>query len=394
MGGQQSVKGGKSSFGKVVSPLNEKLKNVKWGEYTIGDLFEVKTSKKRFDANKVSILHNGKYPYIVRMGSNNGNKGFLNEDITYLNEANTISFGQDTATIFYQEKPYFTGDKIKILKAKFQEFSKKNAQFFISLMLNAFSLFSWGSSSFSVDIIKLQKIQLPIDNGKIDFEFMEKFISELEAERISELEAYLSATGLKDYTLTKEEQQALDDFEKTGFEEYNIIDLFTVKNSGNILSREIKENSGQTPYLCASSENNAVSSYISYNEKYLDKGDCIFIGGKTFIVTYQKKDFYSNDSHNLILYIKDESKKNKLNQLYLATCINKSLNYKYSWGNSISNKKIQTDNVSLPTKNQQPDYDAMEIFISAVQKLVVKDVVLYADSKINATKNVIETHQS
>ena len=27
----------------------------------------------------------------------------------------TISFEQDTATIFYQEKPYFTGDKIKVI---------------------------------------------------------------------------------------------------------------------------------------------------------------------------------------------------------------------------------------------------------------------------------------
>jgi hypothetical protein len=35
---------------------------------------------------------------------------------------------------------------------------------------------------------------------------MESFIAELEAERIAELEAYLLATGLKDYTLTAKEQ--------------------------------------------------------------------------------------------------------------------------------------------------------------------------------------------
>ena len=50
------------------------------------------------------------------MGSNNGQKGFINEDESFLNDGNTISFGQDTATMYYQEFPYFTGDKIKIVK--------------------------------------------------------------------------------------------------------------------------------------------------------------------------------------------------------------------------------------------------------------------------------------
>ena len=43
----------------------------------------------------------------------------------------------------------------------------------------------------------------------------------------------------------------------------------------------------------------------------------------------------------------------------------------------------------LPVKDDNPDYDAMETFISAVQKLVIKDVVQYADKKILTTKNVV-----
>lgn len=372
------------------------MQKVKWGEYRIEKLFEVNSSKKRFDANKVIISDLGK-PYVVRTSLNNGIRGYINEDEEFLNEENTISFGQDTATIFYQDKPYFTGDKIKILKSKDGKFNKKNAQFFILTISKAFSSFSWGSSSFNVKIIESQKIQLPVKNEKIDFEFMESFISELEAERISELEAeriseleaYLSITGLKDYTLSTEEKQALDDFESLKFEEFKVIGLFDVKNSRNILSRDIVENSGETPYLCASAENNAISSCISYNEEYLDKGNCIFIGGKTFVVTYQEKDFYSNDSHNLILSLKNKEEKSKQNQLYLTTCINKSLGHKYSWGDSISKTKIQIDKVSLPSQNHQPNYAIMETFISAIRKLVIRDVVLYADKKVAATKTVV-----
>ena len=382
------------TFGKIEAHLTQELQQVKWAEFELQELFEVKTSKKRFDANKVKIEDIG-YPYVVRTAANNGIKGYLNEDEMYLNEGNTISFGPDTATMFYQEKPYFTGDKIKILKPTFTSFNKRNAQFFIPIMTRAFSSFSWGSSSFSEKIIKSQKLSLPIKPNanldklaQIDFDFMENFIAQLEAFRLSQLEAYLLVTGLKDYTLTTAEKQALADFEngKVVWGEYKVVDLFDVKNTKNILSRDVVANSGHTPYLSASRENNAVSSYISYNEDLLDKGGCIFIGGKTFVVTYQEQDFYSNDSHNLTLYLKDEPSKTKLNQLFMVSCIYKSLGKRYSWGDSISNKKIQTDWVTLPTNNQHPDYSFMEILISAVQKLMIKDVVNYSSDKMAKTE--------
>lgn len=275
-----------------------------------------------------------------------------------------------------------------LIKPKFST-NEKLLHFFTSTIFKSIKHKFGYENKAGWDKVKQEKIQLPIKNGKIDFEFMESFIAELEAERIAELEAYLLATGLKDYNLTAEEQKALDDFKNVTFEEFNVIDMFNVKNTGNILSRDIIENSGTTPYLCASAENNAVSSYISFDEKRLDKGKCIFIGGKTFVVTYQEKDFYSNDSHNLVLYLKDEKYRSKLNQLYLATCINKSLKHKYSWGDSISNTKIKKDKISLPTQNQQPNYAIMETLVSAIQKLVIKEVVLYTDRKIAATKMVI-----
>lgn len=39
-------------------------------------------------------------------------------------------------------------------------------------------------------------------------------------------------------------------------------------------------------------------------------------------------------------------------------------------------------------KDDRPNYDVMELLISAIQKLVIKDVVQYADRKIKATKVV------
>lgn len=233
--------------------------------------------------------------------------------------------------------------------------------------------------------IKTKTIKLPQYNGKIDFDFMENFIAELEAQRYTELAAYLSATGLQDTHLSPEEEKALACYSEVEFKEFDVIEVFDVKNTGNILSRDIVENSGRIPYLCASAENNAVSSYIKYDESLINEGNCIFIGGKTFVVSYQEKNFYSNDSHNLALYPR-QCERNKLNQLYLATCVYKSLSHKYSWGDSISKAKIKKDKILLPTKDAEPDYSTMPTLISAIQKLVIQDVVAYSKKKLATTK--------
>jgi len=214
-------------------------------------------------------------------------------------------------------------------------------------------------------------------------------INELEIRRIKKLDAYLEVCGLKDIDISPLEEKALEDLNNLEFGEFKVTDVFEVENTGNILGRDIVANSGTTPYLSARKGNNSVSSYISYDKSFLDKGDCIFIGGKTFVVTYQEYDFFSNDSHNLVLYHKDADQKKKLTQFYLATCINKSLGYKYSWGDSISKKKIQTDNLSLPISKGKVDYSQMATLISAIQKLVIMDVANYTDRKIQATKEVV-----
>gem|GEM_PF-5791987 len=49
--------------------------------------------------------------------------------------------------------------------------------------------------------------------------------------------------------------------------------------------------------------------------------------------------------------------------------------------------------LSLPIKNDVIDFDFMEDFISAIQKLVIADVVEYAKEKLSTTKDVIRNHQ-
>lgn len=365
--------------------LKSQLDAVEWGEFGLETLFGKSTRGKRL---KSDDRIPGALPFVTAGEKDEGVSAFIGNDVDVFAK-NTITIDM-FGSAKYRNYEYGADDHVAVVHT---ENLPKHAVIFVTSAIHKSSYtgkFDYGRNFYAKDADNLI-ISLPIKNKKIDFDFMEHFIAELEAERIAELEAYLAATGLKDFELTTEEQKALDDYHLFAFGEFNVVDVFTVKNTRNILSRDIIENSGNTPYLCASGEDNGVSSYINYDETLLEEGNCIFIGGKTFVVSYQDKNFFSNDSHNLALYLKQSDKRTRLNQLYLAACVNKSLGYKYSWGDSISNKKIQTDKIALPAQANQPDFDQMEVFISAIQKLVIKDVVLFAERTIAAHQSVTKT---
>ena len=373
--------------------LNEKLRAVKWGERKLGDLFEVVSYKKRFDANKVCVYETGRYPYIVRMGTNNGQKGYINEDTKYLNDGNTISFGQDTATVFYQEKPYFTGDKIKILKPKLHEFCKNNAQFFIVAMNLAFRSFSWGSSSFNMEIIKDVKLTLPLTpDGKIDFAFMESFIAELEAERVAELEAervaelsaYLTVSGLDNYELSSDEENALKNYQSLKWDTYNLEKLFGKSTRGKRLKGDDRI-AGTLPFVTAGEASEGISAYISNEVEVFEKNTTtIDMFGSAKYRNYK----YGADDHVAVVHT--EAVPMKAAIFVTSACHKAAHTGKFDYGHNFYAKDADALYISLPVNEAgNPDYGKMAIIISAIHKLVIKDVVSFTNRKIAGTKEVI-----
>lgn len=389
MGSIKSSKAKRGCFGKVESSLNEKLETVEWGKSKVSDLFSVNTSKKRFDANKVTISPNKEgYPYIVRQSTNNGRRGYIQESPEYLNENNTIAFGQDTATMFYQNEPYFTGDKIKILKPKFKEFNQNNAQFFLTVMEKSFSSFSWGSSSFNVKVIENQTLKIPVKDGKPDFEFMEIFIAELETERIAELEAYLEVTGLSDCELTEDERKALDDFTNDDIEwgKFSYQSLFSNIQQGRRLKKD-DQISGGLPFVMSGVTNTGVVNHIANSVFRFPKNSItVDIFGNTF---YRNYDFGAGDDTGVYWNTEKEHSKNAM--LFIASSLERSIFGKFSYGKKLRSSQSLNFQAMLPSMNNEPNYSAMELLTSAIQKLVIKDVVLYADNKIQAHKEVTQS---
>lgn len=379
-------RGGRSPK-KIDALLDQKLHEVEWGKYRIGDLFKI---EKTASFNSDKLVEGNAYDYVTRTSFNQGilkSTGFVNEE--NLNPSRNWSLGLLQMDFFYRKKEWYAGQFVRKITPRFEIDS--HVEPFFTTILNSLKPVLLSVLVRNVDdTFSNAIVDLPTKNGQIDFNFIEDFVAELEAQRVAELEAYLSVTGLKDYELTQEEKEEVDNIARIEWKEFDVTEIFNIKNTKSILSREIIPNSGTVPYLCASAENNSVSSNISYREELKDRGNCIFIGGKTFVVSYQVSDFFSNDSHNLALYMKNEELADRAHQLYLATCIRKSLAHKYSWGDSISNTKIKKDKITLPVNDGGAvDFNRMPSLISAVQKLVIKNVVLYADEKIEASNQVL-----
>ncbi|MFP6126429.1 restriction endonuclease subunit S [Helicobacter pylori] len=386
----------------MIGPLSSQLNAIKWGEFSYETIYELQKTTKLL--SKKDCVENGKIPLFTSDSKNNGVVGYVNCKPSYKLKNNQcmVVFGDHTRTFNIAKNDFCIADNVKVLKP-IKDFSIR-----VLLFINTM----WGKKIIDKgyarhwSLAKIAKIQLPLKPTAktqtledIDFDFMEKFIAELEQCRLAELDAYLKATGLENTTLSNDEENALNVFNNSiggntpcglTWQSFKIVDIFEVKNTRNILARDVVKDSGTTPYLCASKENNAVNSYINYNADFLDKGNCIFIGGKTFVVTYQQKDFYSNDSHNLALYLKDTHSKTKLNQLFIITCIYKALNNKYSWGDSISNTKIQNDSILLPTNpHGKIDFGFMHTLINALMKQTIQGVAQYCGAKIQATKEIV-----
>ena len=383
------------------APLSKKLNEVKWGEFKIGDLFEIQNTLS-FNANK--LVEGNEYDYVTRTSFNQGilqTTGFVNKD--NINPSGTWSLGLLQMDFFYRRKPWYAGQFVRKIVPKFD--LPENAILFFTTLLNMQKKVLLSVLVRNVDK-KFRNIivSLPITpENKIDFDFMEAFIRELEEERIRELEeerireltAYLKVSGFDNYKLSKCESEALAHFNELKWKEFRIGDLFDILTSKKRFdANKIKIlNEGKYPYIVRTSLNNGIKGYLNESEEFLNDENTISFGQDTATMFYQSKPYFTGDKIKIVKY--KNGLFNKINALYFLTVMNKSF-VNFSWGSSSFNVDIIKDQtIMLPvTSDDSPDYAFMETFISAVQKLVIKDVVLYADKKIAATKQAVHKNPS
>ena len=386
-----SRRGGR--LGKIDAPLNKKLKKVKWGEFKLSDLFEkIKVKSLKYKTSELPSVAINEFvlPALTAGIQNQGLNNFVPKDnATILKNVISISAnGANTGATFYQNKEFTVLQDAYAIKWKYTEDVLSDNHYLYlagSISKTIYGNYEWTNKA-GWEKIKSDKIQLPIKNGKIDFEFIESFIAELEAERLAELEAYLLSAGLKDYTLTDEEQQALEDFGngKIMFGEFTYKSIFNKIAQGRRLKKD-DQILGNIPFVMAGTTNTGVVNFISNPVASFPKNSItIDIFGNTF---YRNYDFGAGDDTGV--YWNDEKEFSKETMLFLAASMEKSISGKFDFGKKLRSSQSLNFKMSLPIQNKKPNYAIMETFISAIQKLVIKEVVLYADRKIAATETIV-----
>ena len=381
-------------IGKVITPLNDELKNVEWGEFKLGDLFEINPTKYYRLQNEEIISKNGNVPLVSNSSTENGVMGFSN--LKPLNKGNTLTCSDTTLgadTMFYQQKDFIGYSHIQHLVPKFKPFNKEIASAIISACIVATSKKYDYGNKFNRDAMNKTIIHLPTKNGKIDFEFMESFIAELEAERINKLDDYLIANGFNNYVLTDEEKQVLEAFRNDKnsmggvvdnqvvvnlkWRKFNLEKLFGKATRGKRLKGDDRI-LGDLPFVTAGETDEGVSAFIGNNVNiFPENTTTIDMFGSAKYRNYK----YGGDDHVAVVHTENLP---KLASIFVTTSIHKtSYNGQFNYGRNFYAKDADELNISLPAVNNQPNYELMEILISAIQKLVLKDVVLYVNNKIN-----------
>ncbi|MBI5824743.1 MAG: restriction endonuclease subunit S [Chloroflexi bacterium] len=373
------------------APLHEKLKNVEWGEYEIGDLFEklnLRFLKPTFDKENDISKEKSLEFNLPLVNAKDGNNGvmYYGRSQDFESAEMTIDIVNDgavsTGNVYPQPQKTGVLYNAYLIKPKFSA-NEKLLHFFTSIIFKSIKHKFGYENKAGWDKVKQEKIQLPIKNNEIDFVFMESFIAEIEAERIENLKTYLTVVGLNDYTLTTNEQKVLKDFEN-GKVEYN---KFVYKSVFNkiVQGRRLKKDDqilGDIPFVMAGTTNAGIVNYISNPVASFPKNSItVDIFGNAF---YRNYDFGAGDDTGV--YWNDEKEYSKETMLFFTAAIEKSLLGKFDFGKKLRSSQSLNFNIQLPTKNNHPDYKTMETLISAVIKLVIKDVVLYMNKKSGKQK--------
>ena len=166
--------------------------------------------------------------------------------------------------------------------------------------------------------------------------------------------------------------------------EFKLGDLFEINPTKyyKLQNEQIIYKNGNVPLISNSSTDNGVMGFSNLFANNL--GNTITCSDTTLgaeTMFYQKDDFigYSHIQH-LVPKFKSF---NKAIASIIITASKVSTSKQYDYGTKFNRQAMNMTKIQLPSLNKKPDYATMEILFTAIQKLVIKDVVTYIDTKIN-----------
>lgn len=332
------------------------LTNREWKEFKISDIFIVSTGS----LIPKEVFKNGDIPRLTATDNQNGIFNFYEkvEHKNYREVANFISVSF-LGSVFYH--PYSASLDMKIHAVQIRDLplNRYLAAFLVFCFKRMATSYSYGDQLSSSDLPK-KKILLPIsEKGKPDYEFMEAFMKQKEAERLKKYTNYIGKRieQVKDF-------KEVNPIEEKEWGEFFLNEIFTEIQRGKRLKKEdhIK---GQMPYVSSSALNNGIDGFISNKNSVRIFNNCLSLAnsGSVGATFYQPFKYVASDHVTKL----ENNKFNEFIYLFIST-IAKRLSEKYSFNREINDQRIKREKIVLPIdENGQPDYDYMENYIKRIE---------------------------
>lgn len=331
----------------------------------------------------------GSIPFVMAGVTNTGVVNYVSNPVASF-PANSITvdiFGNT----FYRNYAFGAGDDTGVYWNDSISYSKSAMMFFAAAMQKALTgKFSYGKKLRSSQSLNF-KMKLPKEDGRINFDFIESFVAELEAHQIveieayqkAELETYLTVCGFDSYELSVEELNALQEYPAINWKLFNIEKLFGKSTRGKRL-KSADRIVGDLPFVTAGEVSEGISAYIGNKVEVFSKNTTtIDMFGSAKYRSYK----YGADDHIAVVHTEKLPMKASI---FVTSAIHKASHTgSFNYGHNFYAKDADSLNIMLPEKDGKPDYTYMEKLISAIQKLVIKNVVLYSEQKLAATKAVV-----
>lgn len=341
------------------------MKNIditNWKEFKIKDLFDILsgvgiTKREIFD-------HPGNLPAIQGGKEKNGLIGLIDEEYCKSKKYRisngmclTVARSGSSGFVAYQPSKCVVGDSAKILQPKFDANKEKLIFLRVILMVNMKKyayIDKVTSNRYMKDMIKLPVL----NDGKPDWAYMENQIRIIET-RISDMITLL---------LKPRELHLID---SKHWRSFKLGDLFDIKKGTRLTRANMI--SGEINFIGASSNNNGITARIGNTER-LHPANTITVNynGSVGEAFYQSQRFWASDDVN-VLYPKF-----KLNPsiAFFFLPVIRQKGKQYAFIDKWEKETMEKDEILLPSKDGQPDWEYMEDYIKAIGDKVNRNMTL------------------
>ena len=328
-----------------------------WKEFRFGDLIDKPYKAKAFNKDDLEIAVKEGLRYITRTGVNNGCEMIVNASEIpqkYVEKGNAISVGDTTATCFYQDEDFITGDHMVIVRAKW--LNRSNGLFIVGMLQNEQYKYSYGRA-FLIDRIQETMIKLPIQHNPDGTPYIDPNHTYSEDGYVPDwqfMEDYMKSLHHKPLTTKNTVGNGLA-LNVDEWKEFKVDSIFIMHNGKGITKEEIEDNAGDFTVVQSGEENNGVigkidKSYCEVMNYTFTEKPCLTVArsGSAGFVSFQRYGCVVGDSAKILL-LQVENPTIGL-YIFLQTILT-AQRFKYAYGRKVTETKYMNDTIKLPIQH-------------------------------------------